>query len=169
MNLDLILSRRSIRRYKPEPVPEEAIEAMLRAAMSAPSAGNGQPWRFVVLDDRRLLDEIPRFHPHAQMLKEAPAAILVCAAAGEARYAGKYWVQDCAAATENILLAAHVLGLGAVWLGVYPEEARMEGLRKLLAIPGEIVPFALVAVGHPAERQPPAERYDPGRVHRNRW
>jgi nitroreductase len=166
--LDLILSRRSIRAYTDEPVTEEQIEQLLRAAMSAPSANNEQPWQFVVIDDRELLDTIPdEVHPYSKMLKEAPVAILVCGEPRRQHHAG-YWEQDCAAATQNLLLAAHSLGLGAVWLGVHPREKRVDGMRELLNLPGYLVPFALISIGHPAEEIPPSNRYDPERVHRNR-
>jgi nitroreductase len=166
--LDLILSRRSIRAYTDEPVTEEQIEQLLRAAMSAPSANNEQPWQFVVIDDRELLDTIPdEVHPYSKMLKEAPVAILVCGEPRRQHHAG-YWEQDCAAATQNLLLAAHSLGLGAVWLGVHPREKRVNGMRELLNLPGYLVPFALISIGHPAEEFPPSNRYDPERVHRNR-
>jgi nitroreductase len=166
--LDLILSRRSIRAYTDEPVTETQVEQMLRAAMSAPSANNEQPWQFVVINDRALLDTIPEeVHPYSQMLKEAPVAILVCGEPRRQHHAG-FWEQDCAAATENLLLAAHALGLGAVWLGVHPREKRVVAMRQLLRLPEYLVPFALISIGHPAEDVPPAERYDPARVHRNR-
>ncbi|NLG85338.1 MAG: nitroreductase family protein [Firmicutes bacterium] len=167
--MDAVWRRRSIRKYLPDPIPEEVVIDLLRAAMSAPSAGNEQPWQFVVIRERRLLDEVPRFHAHAQMIREAPLAILVCGEAEKAKFEGAYWVQDCAAATENILIAATAKGLGSVWLGVYPVAERMEALRRLLGIPEEIVPFALIPIGRPAEEKPPADRYDPQRVHYDRW
>jgi nitroreductase len=166
--LDAILTRRSIRRYTPEPVPETVIAEILRAAMSAPSAGNQQPWQFVVIADRRLRHEIPAFHPYAQMLREAPVAIVVC---GDLRLESyrDYWIQDCSAATQNLLLAAHAKGLGAVWVGIYPKEDRVARLQQLLGLPAEVIPLAVVPIGHPAERIPPATRYDASRVHRDRW
>lgn len=167
--LETILTRRSIRKYTSEPVSGAAVETLLRAAMAAPSAGNTQPWEFVVVDDRRLLDEMREMHGHAAMLSEAPLAVLVCGDGRRADLNGHFWTQDCSAAVENILLAAHALGLGAVWLGVYPGEGPIGKLRGLLGLPREIVPFALVAVGHPAEQKPPSGRYDPARVHRNVW
>jgi nitroreductase len=166
--LDAILTRRSIRRYTPEPVPETVIAEILRAAMSAPSAGNQQPWQFVVIADRRLRHEIPTFHPYAQMLREAPVAIVVCGDLRLESYRG-YWIQDCSAATQNLLLAAHAKGLGAVWVGIYPKEERVARLRQLLGLPAEVIPLAVVPIGHPAERIPPATRYDASRVHRDRW
>ena len=166
--IEAILSRRSIRRYTRQPVPEATVRQLLEAAMSAPSAGNGQPWQFVVITDRRLLDEIPTFHPYADMLKEASVAILVCGDLRLEKYKG-YWVQDCSAATENMLLAAHALGLGAVWVGIYPTEDRVMRMQTLLSLPRHVIPLCLVPVGYPAEQIGRAERYEASRVHRNGW
>ena len=166
--MEAILSRRSIRKYAPQPTPERLLKQLLQAAMAAPSAGNEQPWQFVVIDDRKILDEIPKFHPHSAMLSEAPTAILVCGDLKLEKYKG-YWVQDCSAATENLLIAAHALGLGAVWLGIYPIEERVREMRRLLGMPEHVVPFSLVPVGHPAERKAAAERYDESRIRRNKW
>jgi len=166
--LQTILSRRSIRLYTPEPVSEAMVNDLLRAAMSAPSAGNQQPWQFVVIRERQKLDSIPVFHPYAEMVKSASVAVLVCGDMRLEKNKG-YWVQDCSAATQNLLLAAHAQGLGAVWVGVYPSEERLEGFRKLLEIPEEIIPFALVPVGYPAESKPPSNRYEPSRIHNDHW
>ena len=166
--LEAILTRRSIRQFTDQSVSEAVVEDLLRAAMSAPSAGNQQPWQFVVITDRELLDTIPSIHPYSAMLRQAPLAILVCGDEQLETHKG-YWVQDCSAATQNLLLAAHARGLGAVWLGIYPRMDRVAGLRKLLGLPEHVVPMALVAIGHPAEHLPPAERYNAARVHRNRW
>ena len=166
--MDAILKRRSIRKYTGEPVPENALKDLLEAAMAAPSAGNEQPWHFIVIKDRAILDQIPRVHPYSRMIKQTPVAILVCGDLNLAAH-GEMWVQDCAAATENLLIAVQARGLGAVWLGVYPREERMDGLRKLLRIPENVVPFSLIPVGYPAERKPPASRYKESRVHYNRW
>ena len=166
--IEAILSRRSIRCYTPQPVPEAVIKQLLEAAMSAPSAGNEQPWQFVVITDRRTLDEIPGFHPYAEMVKEASVAILVCGDLRLEKYKD-HWVQDCSAATQNLLLAAHANGLGAVWVGIYPTEDRILRMRKLLGLPRHVIPLCLVPLGHPAERAPRAERYDASRVHQNGW
>jgi nitroreductase len=166
--LEAILTRRSVRRYTEQPVPDAAIREILTAAMRAPSAGNEQAWQFVVITERRLLDAIPRFHPYAEMVRQASVAILVCGDLDREKYGG-YWVQDCAAATQNLLLATHAKGLGAVWVGVYPKEDRVERMRGLLGLPQHVVPMALVPLGYPAERVPPEERYDPAKVHRNGW
>ena len=166
--LEAILSRRSIRRFRSEPVPEETVSELLRAAMSAPSANNLQPWHFVVVDDREVLDAVQEFHPYSKMLGEAPLAILVC---GDSRAEDKqsYMIQDCSAAIQNLLLAAHAKDLGAVWLGVHPRRGRVEGCRRLFGLPDHILPLAIIAIGHPAERKPRADRFDPSRVRRNRW
>lgn len=166
--MDAIFSRRSIRQYAPKKVPMEVVEELLKAAMSAPSAGNEQPWHFVVITERAVLDEIPKFHPYAAMLKQARAAILVCGDPTLEKHKG-YWVLDCAAATENLLLAITARGLGAVWTGVYPTEDRVENLRKLLNLPQNIVPFSLIPLGYPAEEKPRTDRYDKSRVHHNGW
>ena len=102
------------------------------------------------------------------MLKDAPLAIVVCGDERLERYKG-FWVQDCSAATQNLLLAAHAVGLGAVWLGVYPVQQRVAKTQDLLGLPEGVIPLAIIAVGHPAERKPPADRYDASRVHRNSW
>lgn len=164
--LEAILSRRSIRKYTDRPVPEETVKELLKAAMSAPSANNVQPWEFVVITERKLLDAIPEVHPYSKMLKEAPLAIVVC---GDSQKQERYWPQDCAAATQNILVAARALGLGAVWLGVYPRDDRVAGLAKLLGIPGPFVPLCVISIGYPAEEKPPSNRYDEAKIHRNGW
>ena len=163
-----ILNRRSIRRYTEKPVSREIIKELLEAAMSAPSAGNEQPWQFVVIDDRQVLAEIPKIHPHAGMVKDASAAILVCGDLKKEVHKG-FWVQDCSAATENILIAAAEKGLGAVWVGFYPEEDRVIAARKLLGIPEDVVPLALIPVGYPAQELPPANRFDAAKIHYNTW
>lgn len=166
--LRTILTRRSIRRYTGEKVDGETIRKVLEAGMAAPSAGNQQPWHFIVLDDRKVLDAVPEHHPHSSMIREAPVAILVCGDISAEKHQG-YWVQDCAAATQNMLLAVTDMGLGAVWLGVYPREDRVRGLRALLKLPEHIIPFSLIPIGRPAEEKPPAGRFDSGRIHYNRW
>lgn len=166
--LEAIFTRRSVRQYTPQPVPEELVEKLLRAAMQAPSSSNGQPWHFVVIRDRRLLDEIPQFHQFAEMLPQASVAILVC---GDERLEKRRgcWAIDCAAATQNILLAAHALGLGAVWTDVHLDEKRVVGMRELLGLPDHIHPLSLVPVGYPDEHPEPVDRFDASRIHLNAW
>lgn len=166
--LDAIRTRRSVRRFVPGPVPPEQVELLLRAAMQAPSSKNLQPWAFVAVTERARLDAFAAFHPHAAMLREAPLGILVC---GDRRLQpiDGYLALDCSAATENLLLAAHALGWGAVWLGVYPREERMEEVRRWAGLPAEVLPIAMVAVGRPGEEKAPADRFDPARIHREGW
>jgi nitroreductase len=166
--LDAIKTRRSIRKFKPQLISREIILELLEAAMFAPSAGNEQPWQFVVLDDRTILDEVPRICSTASMCRQSATAVLVCGDAALEKYPG-FWALDCSAAVENLLLAAHALGLGAVWVGVYPLSDRVEAFRRLLALPREITPFALVALGYPDEAPAQPERYKEERVHYNGW
>lgn len=161
-----IFSRRSIRRYQDEPVSEIDIQTLLEAAMAAPSASNRKPWHFVLVDDRDVLDRLADAHPYAKMLYEAPLCVAVC---GDTIASERYWVQDCSAATENLLLAATAMGLGAVWLGVHPNEDRIAAIREILGIPPEISPLNLISVGHPAEEKGARTQYDRARVHRGRW
>ncbi len=166
--MDSVMKRRSIRSYTDKPVPEEVLQTLCEAAMRAPSAHNQQPWELVVITDRSLLDTIPNFHPYSRMLTLAQAALLVCART-EGLKSEDFWVQDCAAATENVLVEATEQGLGSVWLGVYPKKPIMKGLGDLLHIPEDVFPFSLIALGYPAEEKAPSERFDPARIHRNGW
>jgi len=168
IGLELLMTRRSIRKYTGEPVSDADVENILRAAMAAPSAGNEQPWQFVVVRNRETMDRIMEVHPYAAMLEQAPVCVAVLAELSAEKYKGM-WVQDTSAATLNMLLAAHALGLGAVWLGVHPVEAREEGVKRILALPEGVECLALVAIGHPAEQPPKADRYDPSRVHYEAW
>ncbi|MFP4056196.1 MAG: nitroreductase family protein [Candidatus Brocadiia bacterium] len=167
--LEFIQKRRSIRAYKKDaPVSEAQVETLLRAAMAAPSAGGEQAWAFVVIRERKTLDQVTEIHPYASMLEAAPLAILVCGDLEREKHK-HMWVQDCAAATQNLLLAAANIGLGTCWCGVHPQPEREEGLRRLCDLPKHIVPFAIVAVGVPDEQKGPADYYDPERVHDERW
>jgi len=165
--IEAILTRRSIRRYTSQKIPDEMTKELLEAAMSAPSASNEQPWHFVIIDERNILGEIPKFHLYSSMLREAPLAILVCVDLDAGREG--FLIQDGSAATENLLIAAHAKGLGAVWLGIYPLKERITGMRKLLNIPERMLPLSLVAIGFPAEKASKENRYRPSRVHTNRW
>ena len=166
--LEAIFTRRSIRRYQDKPVPEEFVQKLLAAAMAAPSARNEQPWQFVVLTERSLLGEVPKITPNAPMAAQAPLGILICGDLRLEKSPG-YWVVDCSAAAQNMLLAAHALGLGAVWCGVYPRTERMEGFSRLLGLPEEIKPHSLILVGYPAEHPGPEDRFRPERIHYQRW
>lgn len=168
MSLEFILGRRSIRQYREGEVSDEQLHQILEAAMGAPSAGDERPWHFIVIRDREVLNQIPVFHPYAKMLLHAPVAILVCGDESLEKHKG-CWVQDCSAATQNLLLAVHGLGLGAVWVGVYPRKEREEEFRKLLQIPASVIPLALIPIGQPGEQKTPAQRYDEKRVHHDHW
>lgn len=164
--IQTIFARRSIRKYTPEPVSEESIQTLLEAAMAAPSASNRKPWQFIVITERETLDALAESHRHGKMLFDAPLSIAVC---GDLTEMERFWVQDCSAATENLLLAATALGLGAVWLGVYPREERIRAVRKILSLPGHITPLNLIAIGHPAEEKQARTQFDRTRVHREKW
>ena len=166
--MDPVLSRRSVREYTAQAVPDTLVHTLLKAAMSAPSAGDERPWHFIVIDDQQIKERIPEIHRSAHMAPNAPLAILVCGDKNLQIHCG-FWAQDCAAATENILIEAQQIGLGAVWLGVYPVEGRVQGFRRLLDTPEHVIPFALVLVGYPLQRKQPADRYDESRVHTNGW
>jgi len=163
----ILFRRRSIRKYKPTPIKNEDVDYILKTAMYAPSAHNEQPWHFIVIDDRTKLNKIADFHPYAKMLYEAPLCILVCADL-TLQKSPDLWIQDCSAATENILLAATERGLGSVWIALFPRKSRIEFVRQLLEIPENIIPFSFVAIGYPDEEKPfPQDRYKPERIHKN--
>ncbi|MDE7143060.1 MAG: nitroreductase family protein [Muribaculaceae bacterium] len=169
--VDNIMTRTSIRRFTGAPIGQDTLEVLVKAGMAAPTAVNAQPWGFVVVTERAVLDSLDAVHPHAH-LKTAGAAVVVCgdmekALDGDNR---AYWIQDCSAATENILLAAHAYGLGAVWCGVYPNQERIPGVRESLGLPGSVIPLNIITIGHPADASSqPKDKWDPARVHYNRW
>jgi len=164
--VQIVFARRSIRKYTNEPVSEADTKTLLEAAMAAPSASNRKPWAFIVVTERETLDALADAHPHGKMLFDATLCIAVC---GDLTEMERYWVQDCSAATENLLLAATALDLGAVWLGVYPREERVTAVRQVLSIPEHITPLNLISIGHPAEEKKPRTQYDESCVHYERW
>ena len=168
--LENIHNRKSVRQYTAEPVSEEHIQTMLKAAMAAPSAVNYQPWRFVVVTEREQLDAMAEVLPFARMLKQAPLAIIVC---GETLwFEGKeniFWQQDCSAATQNLLLAAEALGLGAVWTGVYPDPQRSAELSAFLGLPETVQPLCAIPIGHPAGDDKPKDKWKPENIHSGKW
>lgn len=166
--LDAIMTRRSIRRYTGQPVTEADLDVIVRAAMAAPSAGNQQSWRIVVARDPEVRMRLSTSTPHAGMLAEASVGLVVCGDTRDERHPG-YWVQDCSAAIENALLAIRALGLGAVWIGVYPIDARVRNVSDVLGLPDGVVPLGMISIGHPAEDKPPAERFNESFVHHDRW
>lgn len=166
--MEAIYKRRSIRQYTAQPVEREKIKEFVKAGMNAPSAGNAQPWHFIIIDDRKVLNEIAEIHPYGKMLFQAPAAIVVCGHPSLEKHPG-FWVQDCSAATENILLAIADQEYGGVWLGVHPKETLEQKLRNVLQIPAEIIPFCVISLGHPAEQKQSKDIYDEGKISINSW
>ena len=166
--LDLIKKRRSIRHFSSQKIESVKIEAILTAAMYAPSAVNKQPWHFVVIDDRQLMRKFMEIHPSSKMLETAQIAILVCGDQLQQHDAG-YWIADCGAATENILLSATSLELGSCWVGIYPREARMKATKEIFSLPDHIEPFALIALGYPAEEKSTPERFHKEKIFYNQW
>lgn len=169
--LETIMTRTSIRQYTDQPVEKEKIEAMLRAGMAAPTAVNAQPWHFVVVSDKAKLSELAAANPRAGMLKSAPLAIVVCgdmtkAMEGKGR---QFWIQDCSAATENILLAAHAQGLGAVWTALYPMEERIQPVSEALKLPDTLIPLCTVVIGYPAEQPEPKDKWKPENISYNEY
>jgi nitroreductase len=164
--LDVMYTRRSIREFADEPVSDKQVEAMLKAGMAAPSAQNLQPWHFVVVRKRKKLDALAEVHKYAYMLARAPLAIVVC---GDEEVSSKHWVEDTCAATQNILLAATALGLGGVWVSIYPKNKHQKYVRELLDIPDYVGVLCALAVGHPAEKKKARTQYDPERVHQEEW
>ncbi|MDE6266603.1 MAG: nitroreductase family protein [Muribaculaceae bacterium] len=165
-----IMTRTSVRRFTSQPVSPDTIEILLKAGMAAPTAKNIRPWSFVVVTERAVLDSLQAVHPYSN-LATATAAIIVC---GDMQkydddILRQYWIQDCSAATENILLAAHSLGLGAVWCGVYPGQERVAGVRKVLSLPGNIIPLNLITMGYPDGEQTPKDKWNPEVVHYQKW
>lgn len=165
---EAIHGRRSIRRFSTGTVDDATVTRILAAAMAAPSAGNEQPWHFIVIRNRATLAALSAAHPYAEMVQHAACAVLVCAEMKKVKH-HDYWPADCAAATENILLATHASGLGSVWVGVYPREARMQEILRVVALPDDVIPYALLPIGIPGETKGPDDRYKTERVHEDRW
>lgn len=168
--LDFIFGRRSVRVFVPGNVSDEMVHQLLAAAMAAPSAVAKDPWRFVVIRNRATLSALAGVLSNGEMLKTAGVAIAVCGdidAAHDRQLS--YLLQDCAAAIENLLLAAHALGLGACWLGVHPRENRIRQLKEMLSLPESVIPVACLAVGWPGEQKEPRTRFNPGYVHYEKW
>lgn len=170
---EMIMSRRSIRKYTDEPVSDEVLRKILAAGMSAPSCANTRDWAFIAVRDRETLAKMADANGRpAQLLKEAPAAILVLGDTDRSFPRAKdYWVIDGAAVCENLLLAAHSLGLGAVWLGTWPQMERVEAQAKLFNLPETVIPHSIIALGYPAEDKSgvPHKDYEDDRVHFEKW
>ena len=169
--LDVIMTRASVRSYTDQPVEKDKVEKMLKAAMAAPTARNQQPWAFVVVDSREILDELAETLPHAKMAAQAPLAIVACGDLTKSLsgIAQEYWVQDVSAAIENLLLAAHAMELGAVWTGVYPIPERVNDVVQVLSLPEHIIPLAVIPIGYPAGEVQPKDKWKPENIKYNKW
>lgn len=165
---EAIYTRRSIRRYSEKKIENEIVDKIIHAGMYAPSAVNKQPWHFIVFRDREIREAIMKVHPNSRMLKGSPAGILICYDEVLQHDKG-YGPVDCSAATQNMLLAAHALGIGSCWVGIYPREQRMADLKKIFDLPARITPFAVIALGYPAEEKTTPDRIRPERIHYERW
>lgn len=168
-DLNFIFSRRSIRRFTTEKVSEDQVKVLLEAAMAAPTAMNLQPWHFVVVDDPSKLADLRKVLPFGKM--QAPLAICVCGNLGSIKklVTERFWVQDCSAATENLLLAGNALGLGAVWCGVHPINRLESSIRSVLNLPESVIPLNVVFVGHPAEEKPARTQYSQAKISHNHY
>ena len=165
-----IMSRRSIRDYTSHPVPEDLVRLLVEAGMCAPSALNERSSEFIVINDRKVLDEIFQLNTKALQIKKATVAIMICGNTAKEKFPGKgYWQLDGAVAAENILLAAHAVDLGAVWTAIYPYEDRMAAVKKLLNLPETVQPLCIIPIGYPAEKKFRENRFDPARFHQNKW
>ena len=169
--METIMTRTSIRSFTDRAVAADTIEMLLRAGMAAPTAVNKQPWHFVVINDRALMDSLGGNGRQSQMWKESPLAIVVCGDMNKALEgpAQAFWVQDCSAATENILLAAHALGLGAVWTGCYPMEERMANVSRVLNLPETVIPLCVIVMGYPNEQPEPKDKWKTENVSYNKY
>ena len=169
--IDDILTRTSVRSYSGEPVDSAQIDTLLRAAMAAPTAVDKQPWRFVVINDKSILKTISEKFGSMKMAENASVAVVMCgdmeaALPDEAR---EFWVQDVSAASENLLLAAHAMGLGAVWCGIYPLPDRVEEFSEMLRLPQSVIPMACICVGYPSGTPAPKDKWNPANIHYKCW
>jgi nitroreductase len=169
--LDVIFNRKSVRSFTGEVIPKSDLEILLKAAMAAPSGRNERPWTFIAITEPAILSKLAKGLPYAKMLPKAGAAIMVCGYSVPPSRPGSMdlWEQDCAAATQNILLATEAMNLGAVWTAVHPYPERQEFIRQVLNIPQEIYPFCVIPVGYPTGEEKPKDKFDPKKIHLEKW
>ena len=168
--LTVIRNRKSVRNYTGESVTQDQLETLLKAAMAAPSAVNCQPWEFIVVTDRKTLDNLADALPYAKMLFKAGAAIIVCGIPSKAhKQMVEYAIIDSTLASQNILLAAEAIGLGAIWTAAYPYPDRMKPVRSILNIPSDVIPLNVIPVGYPTGEDVPKKKFDAGKIHREKW
>lgn len=165
---DALYNRRSIRKYSLQEVSSDQLNEIIKAGMYAPSAVNKQPWHFVTFRSKDSIKRIINVHPKSKMLENASAGILICFDE-QLQHDKGYGPIDCSAATQNMLLAAHAMGLGACWIGIYPRENRVEELHNIFNLPEHVVPFAVISIGYPAETKTKPDRYISDRIHNEKW
>ncbi|TRX66275.1 nitroreductase family protein [Carboxylicivirga sp. M1479] len=166
-----IHNRKSVRHYTNQKVSAEVLTTLVKAGMAAPTAADKRPWAFVVIEERNVLDSLSTLSPYTKMLEQATAAIVVCGDMDKALdgVARDYWIQDCSAATQNILLAAESMGLGAVWTGVYPIEKRVVEVRNVIEAPESIIPLNVIVLGYPTGEDKPKNKWDESKLHWEKW
>lgn len=169
--LEIIHQRKSVRNYTHQKITKAQLETLVKAGMAAPTAVNKQPWAFISIDDRETLDRLGNGLPYAKMLKKATAAIVVCGDMTKALkdWEQEFWIQDCSAASQNILLAAEAMGLGAVWTAAYPAKDRMATVTDLLNLPEHIIPLNVIPIGYPTGMEKPKDKWKPENLHWNKW
>lgn len=169
--LEIIHQRKSVRNFTDEKVSKEQLESLVKAGMAAPTAVNKQPWAFIAIDDRATLDQLGDALPYAKMAKKASAAIIVCGDLSKALqdWEQEFWIQDCSAATQNILLAAESMGLGAVWTAAYPAKDRMASVIDILNLPEHIIPLNVIPIGYPTGVEQPKDKWKPENMHWQKW
>jgi nitroreductase len=166
--LEAIFTRRSIRKYTGEPVSDQDLETVLRAGFQAPSAHNIQPWEFIIIKDRSKFDKIAKVHTYAKMLPQAEVCIIICGDNNKQTETGLL-IEDCSAAIENILLAAHGIGLGAVWCGLYPITHLTKEMKEICLLPKHVIPVGMVVLGHAGEEKKSIDKYDTAKLHYEKW
>jgi nitroreductase len=167
--IEIMMKRRSVRSWEDKAVPDEIATKILAAAMQAPSARNQQAWQFIVLTDRKVLEEVSKTAPGAKPAERAPLGIIVCGDMSLETATAGYWIQDCAAASMSILIAAYSLGLAGVWTAGYPNMDRANGLAKAVGLPDNVIPLSMILLGYSENRPAPEDRYKQERVHYNHW
>ena len=163
--LNTIFSRKSVRNYTDREVAKDTLELLVKAGMAAPSGKNIQPWSFVIVNERQILDKMAEGLPYAKMLASTKQAIIVC---GDPEKSS-YWYLDCATASQNILLAIEAMGLGGVWTAAYPYDDRIQVVREALGLPENIIPLNVIPVGHPQKMEEPKDKWDATKVHWNTY
>ncbi len=164
--IDNMLERVSVRQYSDKKIEQEKIDTILKAAMSAPSGMNRQPWEIIVVNDKEKLAAIADATPNARYSKDSQVTIIVC---GDTKVSDKLWMQDCCAVTENILLAAQALDLGAVWCMCYPKQENISAVQEICKLPKNVVPLSIIPIGYPAAKQEAKQKYNPDKIHINEW